>query len=369
MAQASNENTVLGVFDDYNTAERVARDLTNAGIPRESIQVRSNFMTGAAGRSTDVDATDDTNREGGISGFFHRLFGGDDETRNYAGHYAEAVRRGNAVVLVTAPSNQLDRAVEIMNAGGAVDIDRHVERFRQTGYQQYDDKAAPYTHDQAVSERERYRNSNEGATIPVVEEDLQIGKRVVQRGGVRIYSHVVEKPVMENVELREEHVRVERRPVDRPTGKAGEDRFREQSIEVTEMAEEPVVQKRARVREEVVVGKETTKRTEQVRDTVRRTEVEVEKLGKTTDRGTDYRSDFRSDWQTRYGSSGETFESVEPAYNYGYQSANDPRYRGRSWSDVEEDLRTDYLRSNPNSSWDRTKGAVRYGWEKVTGKR
>ena len=55
------------------------------------------------------------------------------------------------------------------------------------------------------------------------------------------------------------------------------DRMRDQSVEVTEMAEEPVVRKKARVREEVVVGKETTQRTETIRDTVRRTEVEVER--------------------------------------------------------------------------------------------
>jgi len=52
-----------------------------------------------------------------------------------------------------------------------------------------------------------------------------------------------------------------------------------------------------------------------------------------------------------------------------YRTAGDPRYRGRDWSDVEDDLRTDYLRKNPNSAWERMKGAIRYGWEKVTGKR
>jgi hypothetical protein len=60
---------------------------------------------------------------------------------------------------------------------------------------------------------------------------------------------------------------------------------------------------------------------------------------------------------------------VAPAYEHGYRSASDPRYRGRSWSDVENDLRTDYERSYPNGAWEKTKDAVRYGWEKVTGKR
>jgi uncharacterized protein (TIGR02271 family) len=350
---SSNEKTVVGVFDDYRTAESAAQELRNAGIEREAIQVKSNFMTGAAGRSAEAGET----HEGGISGFFHRLFGGDSD--DYSGHYAEAVRRGNAVVCVTAPANDLDRIVDIMNSAGAVDIDRHVEQYRETGYERHDPNAPPYSYDEAIEERQNFRD--EGGSVPVVEEDLQVGKRAVQRGGVRVHSRVVEQPVEKAVELREEHVRVERRPTDRPVD--ARDQLREQTIEVTETAEEPVVQKRARVREEVVVKKETTSRTEKVRDTVRRTEVDVEKLN------LEARADFEKDWQAQYASSGGSYDDYGPAYEYGYRSASDPRYQGRNWSDVEEDLRTDYMRNNPNSNWDRAKGAVRYGWEKVTGKR
>ena len=358
--QQSATRTVVGVFDNYSTAETVARDLTNAGIPRESIELKSNFMTGAAGRSTDRSES----HEGGISGFFHRLFGGDDSD-SYGGHYAEAVRRGNSVVCVTAPEDQIEQAVEIMNAAGAVDIDRHVENYRQTGYEEHDDTAGPYSHDEALSERERFRGSDEGTSVPVVEEELQVGKRAVRRGGVRVYSHVVETPVEESVDLREEHVRVERRPVDRPLSAGDNDRLRDQSIEVTEMSEEPVVQKRARVREEVIVGKETSQRTEKIRDTVRRTEVEVEPLKAEED----YTADFRRDWQDRYASSGDSYDTYQPAYDYGFRSAGDPKHSSRSWSDVQEDLRTDYTRANPNSSWERVKDAVRYGWEKAARKR
>lgn len=355
-----NEKTVVGVFDDYRTAERAALELQNSGVPRESIEVKSNFMTGAAGRTGESEHT----HEGGISGFFHRLFGGSDE---YSDHYAEAVRRGNSVVCVTAPANQIDRVIEIMNSAGAVDIDKHVEKYRETGYERYDPSAPPYSYDEAATERERFRGArNEGGSVPVIDEELQVGKRTVQKGGVRVHSRVVEEPVEKKVELREEHVRVERRPADRPV--EGGDQFRDRSIEVTETAEVPVVEKRARVREEVVVGKETTSRTETVRDKVRRTEVDVDRLNE-GEAGRDYAADYRNDWDNRYAQSGESYDDYRPAYEYGSRAASDARYKGRNWSDVEEDLRTDYMRNNPNSSWDRAKGAVRYGWEKVTGKR
>jgi uncharacterized protein (TIGR02271 family) len=362
MASGTQERTVVGVFDDYSTAERVAQDLTNAGISRSSIDVRSNFRTGAAGRGYDSGE-----HEGGISGFFRRLFGGDDYPE--AGHYDEAVRRGSAVVSVTGTPDQIEQAVEIMNSAGAVDIDRHVERYRETGYERYDANAPAYSYDEATRERERFRGNQEGGSIPVIEEELQVGKRVARRGGVRVYSRVIDQPVEENVELREERVTVDRRQVDRAVSPGELSGLRDQSIEVTEVTEEPVVQKRARVKEEVVVGKETNRRTEKVRDTVRRTEVEVEKMGGENLRGDDYRSDFRRHWQERYGTSGEAWETYEPAYNYGYTSANDERWRGRDWSEVEPQLRSDYERRYPGGAWERMKDSVRYGWEKVTGRR
>jgi len=364
MAQ-TNESTVIGVFDDYATAQAVARELYDSGIPREAVQVNSNFATGAAGRSQDYDAEREQHG-GGVSGFFRRLFGSDRSEDEY-GHYQEAIRRGNSVVTVTASSDVLDRAVKIMNDHNPVDIDRRVAAFREAGYERYDPNAPAYTSEEAARERERLRSAS-GSTkvIPVVEEELQVGKRVVQRGGVRVYSHTVERPVEENLTLREEHVRVERRPADRVLNANDTTALRDQSIEVTETAEEPVVSKRTRIKEEVVVGKETTEKKQQIRDTVRSTDVKVEKMegGAVT-----YNDDFKRDYEANYASSGVPYASMLPAYEYGYSTASDPRYRGKAWSDVESEVKTDYLRKNPNSTWDQIKGAVRYGWEKVTGKR
>ncbi len=114
------------------------------------------------------------------------------------------------------------------------------------------------------------------APISIVEERLVVGKREVARGGVRVRSYVVETPVEEQVSLRQEHVDVERRAVDRPLG-AGEDAFRERTMEMTETGEEAVVGKQAFVKEEIELRKDVDQRTEEVRETVRHTEVEVER--------------------------------------------------------------------------------------------
>ena len=83
----------------------------------------------------------------------------------------------------------------------------------------------------------------------------------------------------------------------------------------------------------------------------------------------DYAADFRRDWETNYAKTGESWETYRPAYEYGYRMASDDRYRGREWSEVESDLRSDYSTRYPDSAWERMKAAVRRGWDKVTASR
>ena len=101
------------------------------------------------------------------------------------------------------------------------------------------------------------------------------------------------EPVSEQVDLRDERVTIERRPVDRSIP-AGEEAFRERTVEMEERREEPVVSKEARIREEVVVNKDVDTRRETVSDTVRRTEVEVEDERRRNVSGTGTEGDRRS---------------------------------------------------------------------------
>lgn len=118
-------------------------------------------------------------------------------------------------------------------------------------------------------------------SIPVIEENLEVGKKTVQTGGVRLQSRIVEQPVEETVRLREERVTVDREAVNRPATSQDLDNFKEGVIELSETVEVPVVTKEARVVEEISLGKETEERKETIRDTVRKTEVDVEDVNKT----------------------------------------------------------------------------------------
>jgi hypothetical protein len=167
--------------------------------------------------------------------------------------------------------------------------------------------------------------------------------------------------------LREEHVKVERHAVDQPASEADMAAFKEGEIELRETSEEAVVGKEARVVEEVVVGKEVSERTETVNETLRRTDVEVEQLdaqsGNNRNMSMDD-SDFRNHWQTSYGHTGGRYEDHAPAYQYGSELGNNQQYSGAQWNDIEPEARRDWESRNAGTPWEKSRDAVRYGWER-----
>jgi len=207
--------------------------------------------------------------------------------------------------------------------------------------------------------------------IPVVEEDLQVGKREVEKGGVRVETRVVEKPVEETVNLREENVRVERVPTDRPLTEREMAEMRNGTIEVVERAEIPMVTKEARVVEEVLVTKDTTQRSETVRDTVKHTEVFVQQLqgqGRTDwplrNEFSKYDTDFRNHF-AKGSYTGYQYDDFVPAYQYGYDIGMSDRYRGKDWDTIDRDAGLEWNKRNPGT-WDKVKSAVRHAWMKAT---
>jgi uncharacterized protein (TIGR02271 family) len=221
--------------------------------------------------------------------------------------YEEGIRRGGYLLCAEVDEDEADRAIEILDGGGSVDFDQRQQDWRSEGWSGYTGGSDNFS----SSQREMGRETEE-ERIPLVEEQLRVGKREVERGGARVRSYIRETPVHEQVSLREEHVSVERRPVDQPIGRdaldSDSDLLRERNIEMTERAEEAVVDKEARVREEVVVSKTAEQRTEQIDETVRRTEIDVDGV-----EGDSNRSAFGGFGSERSptGSQNSTFESDE----------------------------------------------------------
>lgn len=240
-------NTIVSLFKSKQDAQAVVTELKKLSITGNDVEVMEKSAGDVTGRLTSRGVTADAARV-----------------------YTEGLRRGNTLLSVHVEDNKVDQVLELLNSRGAIDLNEQSKQYRKS------------KSDEMYINNDRTQGEY---ALPVIEEQLAVGKRQVERGGVRVYSRVTEKPVEAQVNLREERVRVERRPADRPATEADLRHIKDGDIEITERSEEAVVGKQARVVEEVVVGKEATERTETVRDTVRRTDVEVEETDTTRARG------------------------------------------------------------------------------------
>lgn len=260
-------NTVIGIFDNSSEAQRAVEQLISNGFTRSEIDISSRGedlnRTSTGTTNSYSDRHDDNSFGDKVSNFFSSLFDSDDDARTYS-----SVGTKGCVVTVHAQSMQeAERAADLLDRYGAVDVNERAAQFGSgTGYS--DARSTTDTTDTTGS-------------IPVIEEELQVGKRIVETGGVRLRSRIVERPVEEHMRLRTEHVHVERNAVNRPATEADLNTFKEGTIEVREQAEVPVVGKTARVVEEVRLEKDVEEREETIRETLRGTDVDVENLSGT----------------------------------------------------------------------------------------
>ena len=240
--------TVVGLFSSMSEAEQVKQALTVQGFSGRVIANQS-----GGGPTSAVEEGEGVGQK--ISNFFHGLTGGDEDVHS---HYATGVNSGGALLGVTCDDARAAEVTALLKQHGARDVQG--KSAGQTGAST------------AVS-----RDTGETA-IPIVEEQLQVGKREVERGGVRVYSHVTETPTTADVTLRDEKVVVERRPVNRVATAADFEMGQGSTVELRATGEEAVVGKTARVVEEILVGKTTSSHTEVIHDSVRKTEVDVENV-------------------------------------------------------------------------------------------
>lgn len=263
-------HTVIGLFDSATEAQAAMQELTAAGFAKEFIDF-SNRLYEEEG-TTQTTSSGTGSNSGGVSGFFSSLFGDETTVQNYTNAASDA----EAILTVQTDSDERARQIaEILDRNGAVDVDERGAQY-QANYAQ----TAGMTQN-ATTETGAVTTGD--VSIPVIEENLEVGKRTVETGGVRVRSRIIEKPVEEVLRLREEHVVVNRRPVNRAVTNEDLSSFKEGEIELTERAEQAVVSKQARVVEEVEIGKQVSERDQVISDTVRSTDVEVEEIDTDTD--------------------------------------------------------------------------------------
>ena len=236
MAMTDELTHLVCLFHHQDQAAAATEDLYQQGIPPTSVAVIGNEgPEHAAGSALDE-------------------FGVPARDRH---HLLEGIRNGGVVVAVSAVDGHVSAVEKIFGSHKATKVDEAVVTPKAA--------ALPV-------------GAGDKTAIPIVEEELAVGKRTVDQGGVRVYRRVIEIPVEESINLREEHVIIAWNAVDRPVTDADLAPQGDRTFELTETAEEAVVGKTAHVVEEVIVGKTASERTKQIHDTVRHTEVEIEEI-------------------------------------------------------------------------------------------
>jgi hypothetical protein len=409
--------TVIGLFGDAGEARRAIDELQGLGYPADKISVVTNAATQEAIEArksmglqslnlADVGkvATTGPLRDvlikqpgpGGALGAALQILG---LTPELADHYVSGVRHGETLESLTVDDKESDRVLAVMRRRSAIpggpEHARDEARERETAAAKERETLAIRERETAAT-RERElaaaraaREAREGEpsaaaaaaatgsaaakktnghlleiddrdeerVIPVIREEMRVGRRTVERGGVRVSSHIVEKPVSEDIHLRETHVDIERRTVDRPL-RADERAFVDDTIEMVELADEPVVSKQARVVEEVVVRRHVEDRTATIADQVRSTEIDFGKLRA-----------FDADESRRFFDSeatGGSFDTYLPAFLFGHDLHRSKTSSDR-WEEIEGGARERWEQKNPGT-WERFKSSIQHAWSSARAK-
>lgn len=335
---------IVAAFDDRDEARAAQMDLVEHGIRRDKVHL-----------------VESTGMSAPHNGWWERVkaffTGAQSEDVDL---YREASYRGSHILSAEVPDDRVDLATEVLERHHPVDLDQRASGWRATGWNAtYSSRTGQATQAEETKPemglKAKGRTATDSESIPMVEEQMKVGKRTTRSGGVRIHSHVVEEPFSEQVNLRDEHVEVERHKVDRPV-EASDRAFEERTYEASDMREEAVVEKEARVVEEVSLHTDVQQRTEEVRDTLRHTEVDIEHLGE---------DELHGIFDRDYGRRGYRFEDFRNAYAYGHDLNRDERFRGQTWEAVEPQARLGYEKKYPGT-WDRSRDIIRHGYERRT---
>ena len=187
--------------------------MISAGVPSTDITVISNPQQGKA--------TSASNEAKVVLEELRDFFIPDEDRYAYAGRSAP----GGYLVTVRGNEGLRDEALDILDREGAVDMDQRESAWRSEGWSGYAGAATgsvgtaartsgsatsvasqgvsasrstlELTASQAASGSTRQTAEGEEA-IPVMEEQLRIGKREVNHGRIRVRSYVVETPVQQD---------------------------------------------------------------------------------------------------------------------------------------------------------------------------
>jgi hypothetical protein len=322
------QHTIAAVFNNPIEAQQACDALVSAGFSRDEMHLSQNDdIERPADALLDEEAERDSDSPGAaVRSFFTEIFG--PARRTDAELYAEAVRRGNVVLTINVPEDDLlDQVTDVIDQYHPINVDEQASQWRSGGW------AAP--------ESMRQSDSPSGA---------QSEKIVLPAGGIGSAQ----------VQLDQEQ---DDRAASMQQGSSNE-------IQKTSKEAQPD-QAGSGLRDMDIPTDQSQLSSN---ETLRSMQLDIENLPGTPDLfGAAAEADrerddgyYKDHWNQNYASSGGKYEDYAPAYKHGALLAGSEQYKGRQWDEAESDVKSDWASKNPGSTWEKIKSAVRHGWESMT---
>ena len=394
------QHTLAAVFDNQTSAQQAMNELIRCGFPTNDLKL-TDASTASGATEVVPPATGERDEPFGkaVMHFFSDLFGAHHGDTHV---YTEAINRGNCVLtFVTDDQDKVERAADIIEGYGPIDIDEYesqwrasgwtgAETLRSTGYQtagasmqsggagsssgtqsgaSSSGTPAAGTATTAFS----WTASTQGTTGAGSQQrdtttgapDVRVGERTGQTGGVRVYSRLDQNQQGPFGADEDSYYRAHYSSQMAALGGSYTD-YEPAYRYGASMAGSPDYT--GAKWDEVESRLRTNWETGHPGSAWERFKAAVRHGWERVTSSTDDDDEYRNHWLANYGSSStsSSYDEYAPAYRYGSSMATSDTYRGRKWEDIEPTLRSDWESRYPDSAWDRFKAAVRHGWDRIT---
>jgi uncharacterized protein (TIGR02271 family) len=269
MATEMDYETIVAAFDTPEHAQAAVRALRAGGFHESDISVfdRDRLKAGGAAMQQGIKEP----------GLWRRLFGSGLHEHE-ATVFGQTVSEGGTVISLRVLASEVAHATGILDVHRPIDVhDRAITSglapANKVEAVAREVAAMPLTTEQRIATSPKAVDVHRDV-LRLAEEQLQVGKEMVETGRTRVRRFTTEREVAQDISLHDEHAEVLRRAVTEPAAFGNID-WADSEIEVTETAEHALAKKTARVVEEIELKKVGTDHIETIHERLRRQEAEV----------------------------------------------------------------------------------------------
>jgi hypothetical protein len=205
-------HTAIGIFHERAHAEAAVHSLMDNGFRRDKMDIAFSDPGESRGDVTDENATLNSK----IGKFFLEVFKGDGDQ---ALRYAAVAQRGVVIAVQADFYSDAQKAAALMDSCGAIDVEQE-SRIVEDGMTRSD---RTLQSSKAVAKEKESLETSADAAAEYSNRQPATNSDDRRTGAYTMHSRIVERPINEDVRLREEQIWIERNETDQPDSGAALD--------------------------------------------------------------------------------------------------------------------------------------------------